>query len=415
MVLRQSTLASLGVLLLCGKVALLTTSNRKISPLSQIARPILRQTRHLALEDSKGPKTSTYTAFQIDTDLTAAAKHPDRSTLITLEYLPHHGESMPFLLPQNAVNWCMPPSFQALDYQKCDLRKPLNRVPTIGGMTNALKFVLLGAIASYEEGRCFYIDETDSPLTLKRGDKNHSLIKRYFEPIGLNPDSTIVQQALLEGRVETKDWRREKRRLLSSQHYIPYLENRQVDGHRLKFVTLMKVWRPLPFVRHAACSSLEQHGLQDDYLALSVRRGDKRFQEKFVYPTADEYMEAAERAIPHRFGGKVPKIFVATDDCSVMGEFRSLRPNWTFVSPCDRVQHAGDHGFVLAAMKDWSEQEMDRHYEKFMTELFGLAIAKHVIGVTYTNVSWWVFFMRGADVGSMEFVDDRNIKGFLSW
>ena len=282
-------------------------------------------------------------------------------------------------------------------------------------MTNALKMILLGAIASYEEGRCFFIDESDSQLVLKNGDQKNSLIKRYFEPMGLNPNSIIVQKAIFEGRVETKDWttvwgKLDKRRVQSSQQFIQYLANQQINGHRLKFISLMKMWRPLMLVRNTACLALEKQGLNDEFMAFSVRRGDKHELEKFDYPSADEYIAAAERNIPIHFGGVVPKIFVATDDCVVMGEFRSRRPAWTFVSQCDLPQNTDDRGFALADMKDWSTLDTDQHYEKFMTELFGLAISKYVVGVTYTNVSWWILFMRRANADGMEFIGKRSVE-----
>jgi hypothetical protein len=89
----------------------------------------------------------------------------------------------------------------------------------------------------------------------------------------------------------------------------------------------------------------------------------------------------------------MPKIFVATDDCSVMKELRELRPDWTFVSECDRSdEHAA--GFVLADMRKWTLEQTDEHFHKFFVELLGLAGAKFYIGVAYTNVAWWAAYMR---------------------
>ena len=44
-----------------------------------------------------------------------------------------------------------------------------------------------------------------------------------------------------------------------------------------------------------------------------------------------QYVDAAEQSIPVHFDGKVPSIFVATDDCSVLTELRQLKPDWRFV------------------------------------------------------------------------------------
>ena len=176
------------------------------------------------------------------------------------------------------------------------------------------------------------------------------------------------------------------------------------------------MWRPLSLVRNLACMALEQHhGLSNnDYMAFSVRQRDKHTVEHFIYPTADAYITAATRAIETCFGGVVPKIFVATDNCAVMREFQTLQPTWNFVGECDLVKNSADHGFALTNMKEWSEEHTDQHYEKFMAELFGLAIAKHVVGVTYTNVSWWVLFMQGS-LERLEFVDNHNLADLSNW
>ena len=419
---RSKAMSSIYAVLLMAGVALVVVVTQSIPStfLNRIGgQPVSRQLR--AIVASHAVTSSSYSAFTFQRDLYATAQSPLQSTPITLEHLPYNGNVMPFKLPQNAADWCMPPSLTALNYQNCDPSKPVNRLPLIGGMTNALKMVLLGTIVSFEEGRCFYIDESSSHLRMEREGQTHSLFRRYFAPIGLDIDSIIVQKAMAEGRVETKDWHQiwevyEKRRALKSEHFIPYLANERVNGHRLKFITLLRMWRPLDMVRNSACGALEQHhGLTNDYMALSVRRGDKHTVEHFDYPTADAYIIAAKRAIQSRFGGVVPHIFVATDDCSVMSEFRALQPTWNFVGQCDLAQNSADNGFALTDIKDWSEQDTDQHYEKFMTELFGLAIAKHVVGVTYTNVSWWVLFMRRANLDGMEFIDDDRGDAAMSW
>jgi hypothetical protein len=288
--------------------------------------------------------------------------------------------------------------------------------------TNALKMLLLAVIDSYEEGRCFYIDESNTELKLVSGGKTHSLMKRYFEPIGLDPDNIVVQKALLEGRVETKTWEdvwisSVKRRVLSEKYTLPYLtgEKDETDGHRLKFITLMRMWRPLTLVRHSACLALENHGLSDEYLAFSVRRGDKHTVEKFDYPSAADYIKAAEKAVQPHFGGVQPKIFVATDDCTVMSELRGIKSDWTFVSQCDLEEHEADKGFALKDMKNWDTEMTDAHYAKFFAELYGLAAAKFVIGVAYTNVSWWALFMRRAKLNTITFLDHPEPTVGLDW
>jgi hypothetical protein len=83
-----------------------------------------------------------------------------------------------------------------------------------------------------------------------------------------------------------------------------------------------------------------------------------------------QYIDMAEQVIPNHFGGKVPIIFVATDDCTAMKEFRDLKPSWTFVSECDKEQHTVGHaGFALADMTKWSKQVRCPITLDVMTEL----------------------------------------------
>ena len=142
------------------------------------------------------------------------------------------------------------------------------------------------------------------------------------------------------------------------------------------------------------------HGLKPgEYLAFSVRRGDKS-EEKFAFTELTEYINEAENQM-HRFEsivgiGQVPKIFVATDDCSVMSEFRTMCPAWTFVSECDVEENkaAAQNGFALRDFKDWGADAEDAHFTKFFTEIYAMTMSRVFIGVAYTNVSWWVYFLR---------------------
>lgn len=149
--------------------------------------------------------------------------------------------------------------------------------------------------------------------------------------------------------------------------------------------------------------------MENDFITFSVRRGDKTI-EGFDFVTPERYLESAEKAIETKFDGKVPDIFVATDDCSIIEDFRSLRPRWTFLSECDKMRRAkankedSKSGYVLEDMADWDLETTDAHYAKFFTELFALATSKYYIGVAYTNVAWWAYFMRN-DRESYELID----------
>jgi len=333
-------------------------------------------------------------------------------------------DPFPFALPEQARDWCVETDLGRLPYERCDPNKPLNVIRLVGGMTNAFKGVLLGAILSFEENRCFYLDESRSHLRLRNKDQGEdpipSIVNRYFEPIGLQKDHPKVKQAFNDGSYEYQNfvalWDDLRvRRPANSTSSIDNLFYQQVEGHYLKRTMMKRMWRFLPRFRQRACSGLETHlPSSDEYMAMSVRRGDKT-TEGIIYLEMSMYIDEAQKAIGTIFDGRVPTIFVATDDCSALGELRSLRPAWTFVSECDvTTKDSSDlHGFTLRDMKDWTIEQTDAHYEKFFVELLGLVSAKYVIGTAYTNVSWWVFFMRQPDRSTFQMLDPPNGQDHL--
>ena len=92
-----------------------------------------------------------------------------------------------------------------------------------------------------------------------------------------------------------------------------------------------------------------------------------------------------------------------------MEELRAYRPQWKFFGECDNATE--DNGFVLAHMKTWSLEQTDNHYHKFITEMIAMASAKYWIGVSTTNVSFWMYFMRHykAHDDTFVFVDTDKI------
>jgi hypothetical protein len=345
-----------------------------------------------------------------------------------------------YRLPEQAQSWCEPSVFPPLNYNSCNPNDTVYQIAFMAGLTNGLKMMLLMVIAAFEENRCFFVTENHNHLLI-RDDKTQELdtfIGRYFEPIGLSETDPIVKNARQEGRIQKMDWQdywnhEEKRRTHGRLNNITSLGYENIESTILKKVMLQRMWRLLPPVREDSCNSLEMHNLEQEYMAFSVRRGDKD-TEGFEFTKPQDYIVAAEQARDAHFGGSMPKIFVATDDCAVMGELRSMRPEWAFESECDRSD--GHSGFILADMKKWtlaqtvrlfihsfllptylptsaSSQHLcistfsltqyflffffkfqDEHYRKFYVELFGLAGAKFYIGVSYTNVAWWAAYMR---------------------
>ena len=304
---------------------------------------------------------------------------------------------------ESARDWCQPPTRPPLEYDKCQDKSIINVIPLYGGLTNSLKMILLGALKSFEENRCFTIDETGNEMLFRQPPQKSlaSILQRYLEPIGLLPDHPLVLQARKENRTVVQDWRNVwadkpqylNRRRQGIQYTIPSLGYNHVDGHALKRDFVRRMFRLLPLVRETTChtlSSLLEGTLDEEFLVFSIRRGDKR-SEKFFFATMDQYIQAAHRVIPTVFGGRVPRVFVATDDCRVLPELKQLRPSWTFVSAC--VQRE-ERGFSLQQMRHWTLDQTDAHYHKFLVELYAMAIATYFVGVTYTNVSWFALFLR---------------------
>jgi hypothetical protein len=281
--------------------------------------------------------------------------------------------------------------------------------------SNSLKMLLLGAILSFEQNRCFVIDESVSALPKRRDPANEfqgTFLDRYVEPIGLSRGDQMVEAAGSLGNLNVVDWRESwswthNRRIANQTDDIESLGFHGIEGHYLKRLMLKRMWRPLPPVRHATCSRLENHVGPEEFMAFSIRRGDKG-TENFKFATTDQYIEAATNVLDTHFGGTVPIIFVATDDCSIMTEFRSKRPSWRFVSECD-AKH--ETGFQLEAMAEWTHAETDAHFSKFFVELYAMASAKYFIGVMYTNVTWWALFMRSQDLSTFEILKTPGTEG----
>jgi hypothetical protein len=325
--------------------------------------------------------------------------------------------------------WCSEPDVDPLPYNDCNFEDIIYRIPLYGGMTNALKMILLAVIKAFEENRCFFLDESQSHLN--NFDKVHfyknGFYSRYFEQIGQYNEHPLIQKARHENRIRSLTWEEvwaptRYRRMHDQLSSIPSLGYKDIPGHELKAIMLRRMWRPLPAVREAACQrmyNLVGDPMPSFLLAMNIRRGDKDTEKSFRgFPSMDTYIQAAEEVMADKFPN-VPRpitIFVASDDCTVLPELRSKRPDWRFVSECDKVPSS--KGFVLNEMQHWGLDEYDEHYQKFFTELFAMYTASFWIGIAYTNVSWFVYFMRGGKMENFWLVDKPKGESFqeaLAW
>jgi len=334
---------------------------------------------------------------------TIAISEPSTSQSVRVTEEPLDEESL--MLKELRTEMCSDASnIHPVHYGDCDPEEIINIIPLFGGMCNALKFVILGAIQSAEENRCFAVDESKSPLNYQNKDgEKEGFINKFFEPMGLDMTDERVVSAQAANKTEFRTWDQfwvdEERRRVYGRHYtIPKLGYTDLDGHQIKRDMLRRMWRLIPKVRKDTCNSLDQYNLGDEYMSFSVRRGDKTL-EKFAYTELSEYITEAENNL-YRYPNYmknlvVPKIFVATDDCTVLPEFRKMRPDWTFLSECDKEKKSDvDTGFALSDVHNWGRDEQAAHFGKFFVEIYALTGAKVFIGVAYTNVSWWVYFLR---------------------
>ena len=314
------------------------------------------------------------------------------------------------------AEWCKPPTEEPLTYDECRFKDSIFRIGVHGGLTNALHFILKGAIWAFEEDMCFFVDEV-SPQASKMAHRENSdgdiypFLERYFEPIGVPRESDIVQQHLESNKIIDVDYHQiqfheygKRSGGLQEQEYpgrhkirdVQPLQLWEKDNIWLKKHLLRRLFRIKAEERNRSCARLISHGLTDDYIALSVRRGDKALEYE-LESSMQPYIELAEKAIKTHFEGRVPLFFVASDDCTVLDDLRSLRPSWKFVSECDKLNNDAQNGFVIEEMKYWTLEQTDQHYYKFITELIAMASAKYWIGVSTTNVSLFLYWMRGYD------------------
>ena len=337
---------------------------------------------------------------------TSSSTSSSTASLPTLQTTPIEKPTGLFRLPETARHWCSVPNTPPLDFTDCDRDGTINAIPMFGGLTNSLKFALLGTLYSMERGECFFLDETNSDLHNRR-DKTEqfdSFLQHFFEPMGLSANSAIVEKARVENRIKYLDAVKDLfsnpmvKRMEKEVTTIPRLGIHKLDGHTTKRNALKRLWRPRPAIRNHTCTMLDStYGLHGDYMAFSIRRGDKEAIENKEYADLNKYIDGAERILQQNiFADGTPKVFVATDDCSVLPVFRNKRPSWTFLSECDGQaqqkepkgqDNAGQHanGFVLDDVQTWSKHDTEEHFRKFFVELYALVFAKVYVGVSTTN------------------------------
>ena len=235
------------------------------------------------------------------------------------------------------AEWCKPHPAPLLPYDDCENREVVYKFGVWGGLTNALGFLMKGAIWAFEDGVYFTVDESGpgkhSPMAYQEPPKNtmDNFLGRYSDPIGLPWGKKVSQHPIISN---------------AKKQYIPYGDINEHEGKKMKDTeeiggkrsipqlglkyldnTLRRFWRLLPYTQKKVCSRIETHDIQEDYMAMSVWTGDKQTE---YAGTSDNlsvqtYIDAVEKGIMNHFGVKYIVIFVATDDCAAIGEISDFR------------------------------------------------------------------------------------------
>ena len=139
-------------------------------------------------------------------------------------------------LPHWSTQWCDAPDLPPLVFDYCDPADGINLIRYEGGWHHGLTFILLGALESMEQKKCFVIDEQPTNggeqicttidgqhECIKKTTAANSELQRYFEPMGLPFDHPYVTQAFANNKVQiwTAPTTHLKYRLLGYQFNIP--------------------------------------------------------------------------------------------------------------------------------------------------------------------------------------------------
>jgi hypothetical protein len=162
-------------------------------------------------------------------------------------------------------------------------------------------------------------------------------------------------------------------------------------------------WRLKPEISHLIQDRYLKLGLPSRFAACSLRRGDKHVLERDAhgpdpYPVAG-YVNHLSRLMQHF--QLPPIVYISADDCTVVNEFRSLRPSWTFVHACNDT----DVGFHIMTFRTWSREQKREHLEKFFLELFALSVADVALVTTSSNKGFLVQHLRQRDPVTTILVD----------
>ncbi|CAF1066341.1 unnamed protein product [Adineta ricciae] len=140
---------------------------------------------------------------------------------------------------------------------------------------------------------------------------------------------------------------------------------------------------------------IEEHRIKrlpKTYIGIHVRKGDKLIKEAREIPLM-EYITLIEAMVKRK--KTIRHIFVASDDHTVIGQLRRLRPRWYFVG-IDRRKHRKTNttGHYQKNFDQLSEKDKIFETRLFMTEMQMLIDAKYVLCGMSSNVCRFIQLLR---------------------
>lgn len=226
----------------------------------------------------------------------------------------------------------------------CSLQKPC-------GYTCKMHFIVYCFMLSYATERTLIINSSGLKYSTKSWED-------YFKPAS---NCTHVGGSFVWDRSHNKrQVIKLVRQILPQEFKIPQMPltlPKDVYSKVIKFHKNPSVWWIGQFIKHlfkyqdhiseAIKTRKEKLGFKSPIVGIHVRRTDKITAKEAAYHSIEEYMNWVELYYKKRMLNEVvdvKRVFIATDDISVLSEARRKYPEYTILSSADIVASATERG-----------------------------------------------------------------------
>jgi hypothetical protein len=186
---------------------------------------------------------------------------------------------------------------------------------------------------------------------------------------------------------------------------IDHLKTTRVGAQVRKFWLATRHLQSIPIKRQVAhylwksmtnetLKFIEMHRIQNlsKYIGIHIRKGDKLKAEAREI-SLNKYITAIERIL--QTNKTSPQIFIASDDYTVISQFRQLKPTWNFFSLHDQnLQREKTTGHVQGRFNRLSKNQTLFETRLFICELQMLVDAHYVLCAMSSNVCRLVQILR---------------------